>query len=251
MIAIKKRLKELKLNACAESLDIRNEEALRDNLSYCQFLELLLEDEFASRNASAYDRRMKGSDLDPSKTIESYDFNFQPDIKQTEIMDLSSCNFIMESKNIIMLGKPGTGKTHLANAMGLKAIKRGFSVMFIHTNKLIEKLVISKGEASYFKLKRRLSKVDLLILDEFGFKMLPTGGVDDFYDIVNNRNERRSTIITTNRGFKEWGDIFGDMVICSAIIDRLLHKAAIIKITGDSYRIKDFQKQKSSPATGN
>lgn len=251
MTSIKNRLKELKLVACAESIDIRNEEALRNNLSYCQFLDKLLEDELAFRNARAYDRRMKDSELEPSKTIENYDFSFQPGLQETEIADLASCNFISEKKNIIMIGKPGTGKTHLANAMGVKAINRGFSVMFIHANRLIEKLVVDKGEPSYYKMKRRLSKVDLLILDEFGFKALPPEGIADFYDIVNNRNEKGSIIITSNRGFKQWGDVFGDLVICGATIDRLLHKAALIKIEGESYRIKDFQRHKSTSSTGN
>ena len=173
--------------------------------------------------------------------MEDYDFSYQPELDKKQIYDLASCRFIKLKKNIIFMGKPGTGKTHLANAIGLEALKQNYKVIFMHLNELIEKLFSAKGDGTYLYNIRNLLNADLLIIDEIGFKKIPQNGLDDFFEIIRRRYENGSIIITTNRNFEDWGKIFGDQVLASAIIDRIVHHAHIVKIKGESYRIKNYK----------
>ncbi|MBZ4644199.1 MAG: IstB domain protein ATP-binding protein [Deferribacteraceae bacterium] len=140
------------------------------------------------------------------------------------------------------MGNPGVGKTHLANALGLEALKMGYKVLFVHSNDLLSKLITAKGEGTYYEYVKELMVVDLLIIDEVGFKKIVANYVDEFFEIVRRRYENGSIIITTNRPFEEWGNIFGDVVLAFAIIDRLVHHAYVCKINGKSYRIKHLTK---------
>ncbi|MDK2792153.1 MAG: hypothetical protein PWQ25_1016 [Deferribacteres bacterium] len=140
------------------------------------------------------------------------------------------------------MGNPGVGKTHLANAIGLEALKMGYKVLFVHSNDLLSKLITAKGEGTYYEYVKELMVVDLLIIDEVGFKKIVANYVDEFFEIVRRRYENGSIIITTNRPFEEWGNIFGDVVLAFAIIDRLVHHAYVCKINGKSYRIKHLTK---------
>ena len=149
-------------------------------------------------------------------------------------------NFINENKNIVLMGKPGVGKTHLANALGLEALKQGYNVLFLHINDLIDKLNAAKADGSYRQLMNILCATDLLILDELGFKKIPAEFIDGVFEVIRKRYEAGSIIITSNRNFEDWSNIFGDAVMASAIVDRLVHHAFIIKIDGDSFRTKNF-----------
>ncbi len=240
MVNIKSNLKKLKLSGVVKTLESRNTFALENKISYIDFLELLLDDENANRLSNSYKRRFTRSKLSQQKQLEDYDFSYQPELDKKQIYDLASCRFINEKKNIIFMGKPGTGKTHLANAIGLEALKQNYKVVFMHLNDLIEKLFSARGDGTYLYNVRNLLNVDLLIIDEIGFKKIPQNGLDDFFEIIRKRYETGSIIITTNRNFEDWGKVFGDQVIASAIIDRLVHHAHIIKITGESYRIKNY-----------
>lgn len=241
MEALKSKLRNLKLAGAVRSLENRNKFAMENNCSYIEFLEMLIEDEHANRLSNSYKKRFNKSKLNVNKTIDEYDFKYQPELDKKLIRELASCRFINQNKNIVFMGKPGVGKTHLANAIGLEAIKQGYKVLFIHVNEIIEKLNTSRADGTYrFTLNQFLS-ADLLILDEIGFKKLPAVGMDDFFEIIRKRYENGSIIITTNRNFEDWGNIFGDNVMASAIIDRIVHHAFIIKITGDSFRIKDYK----------
>jgi DNA replication protein DnaC len=237
------------MSSAVASLEERNRYALENKISYLDFLGLLLDDEVASRQGNAYRKRLAQSKLNQQKRLDNYDFTYQPELDKKKLMDLSACRFIHEKQNILFMGNPGVGKTHLANAIGLEALKKGHNVLFIHANALIEQLHRSKADGKYHNMLTKISKVDLLIMDEVGFKKFPQNGIDDFFEIIRLRYETGAIIITTNRNFEDWGILFGDTVMASAIIDRIVHHAQIIKITGESYRIKGLQSSLSSGGT--
>jgi DNA replication protein DnaC len=243
MNELKSKLRDLKLAGAVKSLESRNKHALENKLSYIEFLELIVEDEYANRMANSYQKRFSKAKLSLQKTFDNYDFAYQPELDKKLVSDLMSCRFINEKKNIVLMGKPGTGKTHLANAIGLEAIKQGYKVMFSHVNDMIEKLYASKADGTFLSVQRAYLSADLLILDELGFKKIPASGLDDFFEIIRKRYENGPLIITTNRNFEDWGNVFGDMVLASAIIDRIVHYCHIIKINGESFRIKNFKQK--------
>jgi len=246
MDEILKKLRKFKLSGVAKTLESRNKYAVENQLSYIDFLQLLLEDEESNRQNNSFKKRFSKSKLDSYKTLSEYEFSYQPELNKKKIIDISSCRFIDERKNIIFMGNPGVGKTHLANAIGLEALKKGHKVLFAHANDMVSKLSSSKGDGSYFSVLKDYLNVDLLIIDEVGFKKIALNHVDEFFEIIRQRYENKSIIITTNRPFEEWGNIFGDVVLASAIIDRLVHHAYIFKITGESYRIKNLQIKKNN-----
>lgn len=243
MNELKSKLRELKLAGAIKTIETRNRYALEHKISYLEFLELIIEDEYANRMANSYHKRFSKAKLTMQKTLDNFDFSYQPELDKRLINDLASCRFILEKKNIILMGKPGVGKTHLANAIGMEAIKQGYKVIFIHVNDLIDRLYASKADGTYQHTLKSFLTTDLLILDELGFKKIPSAGLDDFFEIIRCRYENGSIIITTNRSFEDWAQVFGDIVLASAIIDRVVHYAYILKITGESFRIKNYQQK--------
>jgi DNA replication protein DnaC len=254
MEALKTQLRMLKLSSMVDGLEMRNKHALENQISYLEFLELLVEDEFVRRQSNGYQTRLRDSKLHSQKVLDAYDFSFQPELDKRMIYELASCRFMDQKNNIVFMGKPGVGKTHLAHAIGLEAIKRGKRVLFVHTNEMMERLYSSRADGSYRYTIQKYLKPDLLILDELGFKKMPQYGMDDFFEIIRHRYETGSLIITTNRNFEDWGALFGDKVMASAIIDRIVHHAVIVKVTGTSYRVKNlteiqdlYKKEESYP----
>ncbi len=237
---LKTKLRQFKLAGMVKSLESRNRFAIDNNITYLEFMELLMDDELVNRKANSFGKRLIKSKINTIKSIDEFDFNYQPKLNKKHILDLASCRFINENTNIVLMGKPGVGKTHLANAIGLEALKQGYNVLFLHINDLIDKLNAAKADGSYSHLMNLLTATDLLILDELGFKKIPAEFIDGVFEVIRKRYESGSLIITSNRNFEDWANIFGDAVLASAIIDRIVHHAFIIKIDGDSFRTKNF-----------
>ena len=242
MNTLKDRLRAFKLSGIYNSVEERLNLAKERSLSYIEFLELLMEDEDNNRRDNSYKKRYAKAKLPSYKIIEEFDFTFQPSIDKKIINDCLTCNFIKEKKNIVFIGNPGTGKTHLSIGIGIKALMKGYKVLFTSVSEMLHNINMAKADNSYYQKVSYYLSFDLLILDELGFKRLPNYSVDDFFEIISKRYERGSVIITTNKSFGQWGDIFADSILAEAILDRIVHYSTIVKINGSSYRAKNIKK---------
>jgi len=243
MNMLKSRLKDFKLSGIYNTLDDRLDLARDKSLSCQEFLELLLEDEENNRRENSYKKRYSRAKLPYQKRIEDFDFSFQPSIDRRVINDFATCQFVGMRKNIIFMGKPGTGKSHLSIGIAIKALLKGHRVLFTQVSEMLQALHQSKADNSYYKKLDYYIKPDLLILDELGFKKIPDYSADDFFEVISKRYEKGSVIITTNKSFEEWGDIFADSILASAIIDRIVHHSIVVKVNGRSYRTKNIKKE--------
>lgn len=243
MNLLKSRLREFKLSGIYNSIEERVSYAKTKNISYVELVELLLEDEATNRRDNGYKKRYQKSKMPVYKTLEDFDYSFQPSIDRKLISDLATCQFISARSNVVFIGNPGTGKTHLSLGIGIKALLKGHKVLFTSVGEMLQCLHISKADNSYYQKLRYYMDADLLILDELGFKKLPNYSADDFFEIISRRYEKGSVIITTNKSLEQWGEIFTDSVLSSAIIDRVVHHGTVIKINGPSYRRKDIKKK--------
>jgi DNA replication protein DnaC len=230
------QLKKLGLSGMLESLDDRNKEAIANQMAYQEFLSLLVQDELLVRDNRRYQRRYKQAGFRGKKTLENFNFDFNPKINQKLIRDLSVCHFIREKHPAIIVGPCGTGKTHLAQALGFCAIQKGYDVMCSTQSKLSEELQGAKACGQYAKKLKALSKIKLLIIDDFGLKPLTLSEEEALHDLTSERYELASTLVTSNLAISEWHEAFSNKLLGSATIDRLRHNAYIVTLDGKSYR---------------
>lgn len=235
---LQKQLRAFKLSGMVDTLEMRLKEAGDDKLSYSEFLSLLLEDEINKRTDNKRGRLYHGARLPFEKGLEDFDFTFQPTLKKQEILELGTCHYLEKKANIIFIGQPGTGKTHLSVALALAALGRGKTVLFTTVWDMINQLQQSRADYSYQKKIQSYLKPDLLILDELGYRSMLESTVEDFFEIVSKRYEKGSIIITGNRPVQQWDSVFVDKTLTTAVVDRLMHHCTVIEIKGESYRFK-------------
>ncbi|MBA7707399.1 IS21 family transposase ISAzo12 [subsurface metagenome] len=240
---LKPKLSRLKLSGILETLAVRLEQALQEKWSFSQFLDLLLTDEVERRDYKQLARRLVKSNLDPDKTLETFDFTFNPRIHQPTIRELATCNFIEKKENVFFLGPSGVGKSHLAQALGHEAGRKGYDVMFKRISSLFQWIYSGRVDGTHERKLKQVSSIPLLILDDFGLKPLTSEQQADLYEVICVRYEKHSTIITSNRDFNEWPMVFSNPLMVSAAMDRLVHRAIKIVIEGKSYRFDSFVKR--------
>jgi DNA replication protein DnaC len=230
------QLKHLRLSGILETLDVRTRQAIEGQWSYVEFLSRLLEDEVERRGQKQLGLRLRRATLNSTKTLETFDFLFNPAINRQQILALASCEYIREKHNLLVCGPTGVGKTHLAQALGQEACRQGFQVLFVNTHKMLQHLNGGRADGSWERRLQVYLRPDLLILDDFGLKPLTHPCPEDLYDVINERYERASILLTSNRAPAEWPDLFRDPLLASAGLDRLTHRAEIVIIRGASFR---------------
>jgi DNA replication protein DnaC len=237
---LKPRLVRLKLSGMLESLEERIHEALQERWDYSHFLLRLLTDEVERRDHKQLCRRLAKSGLDPAKTLETFDFTFNPRIHAPTIRELASCAFIEKSECVFFLGPSGVGKSHLASAIGHEACRRGYDTFYRAAFDLLKWIGAGKGDGTHERRLFQIIRLPLLILDDFGLQPLSESMQNDLFEIIKGRYGTASSIITSNRDFNEWPEVFSNPLIASAAMDRLVHRAVKIVIEGRSYRLNAF-----------
>jgi DNA replication protein DnaC len=229
-------LKKLRLSGVMQTLDIRNRQAADDDLSHGEFLLRVLTDEVERREAKQLDLRLRRASFEHKKSLEDFDFTFNPKLPKAKIIDLATCGFIGKHENVCLVGQTGVGKSHIAQALGHRACIAGFRVVYVAAHHMLTQLRASRGDDSHERKMLRFIAPDLLIIDDLGLRTLTGEEPIDLYDIIRQRYERASTIITSNRAIEEWAPLFNDDLLAGAAMDRLLHHAHVLEITGHSYR---------------
>lgn len=237
--SLRKTLKQLRLSGLLESLEVRLQEAASHNLNHAEFLELIIQDELLVRSNRLFQRRLKAAGFREIKTLDTFDWSFNPSIHKKHVYDLATGRFIRDHRDVLWLGAPGLGKSHLVQAIGYQAIKTGCQVLYRSIFDVVREFLHDEALGHEDKVLSKYLKPDLLIIDDMGMKQLPKRSGEYLFEIIMRRYETRSTMMTSNRPLEDWGKLVGDVPAASAILDRFLHHAEIIQLSGKSYRLRN------------
>lgn len=229
-------LKQLRLSGILDSIESRNRQAIAEKFSYMDFLATIVQDEIARRTQKRLESAVRRANFRNQKTLEEFDFAFNPNINRALILELASCRFMEEKVSVLIVGPCGTGKSHLAQALGHCAIRAGHDVLFTSAARLLAQINAARATNSLERQLARLTGIDLLIIDDFGLKPLTGIQDEDLHEVISERYERRSTIVTSNLDVPEWPDAFPNRILGAATVDRLRHGAYKIVLDGKSYR---------------
>ena len=249
---IRQQALKLRLSGLLSSLELGLREAESNRLAYADFLEMIFQDELNVRQQRLIARRSKVADFRGQRSLEHFDFAFNSTINRGQVYQLATCHFVRERRDVLLVGPPGVGKSHIAQSVGREAVRLGFTVLYRSIFDLVRDLLGAESQAAETRLLKRYLKPDLLIIDDMGLKVLPAKSGEILLEIIMRRYEHRSTMMTSNRPVEEWGKLLSDVPAASAILDRLLHHAEIIAIQGRSYRLKEAasdqqQRQAAAP----
>ena len=245
-------LKKLRLSGVLHSLDLRVRQAVDDDLAVEEFLYRVLSDEVERRDVKQLDQRFSRANFEHNTTLEDFDFLFNPQVPKAKVLDIATCAFVNRRQNVLLLGPTGLGKSHIAQAVGHRACKAGFTVLFTASQDLFKQLRAARGDGTYDRKLLKFTTPDLLIIDDLGLRQLQYDEPMDLYEIIRLRYQHRSMVITSNRSPSELGDLFGDPLLASAAMDRLLHEAHIVVLEGDSFRNPPAERRpKKAKATPN
>jgi DNA replication protein DnaC len=229
-------LKQLRLSGILHSLEARNRQAIEAKLAYTDFLALVVQDELARRDQRQFAQRLRRAQVLNDKTLERFDFSHNPALNHAQIADLATCRFLTERAPILLVGPTGTGKSHLAQALGHCALRQGYDVLFTTHAKLLAQLHAARATDAYERKLKQLAGIDLLVLDDFGLRPMRSPQDEDFHDLIAERYERRAIIVTSNLDVDEWGAAFPNKLLGAATIDRLRDGAYRVILDGESHR---------------
>jgi DNA replication protein DnaC len=241
-------LKELRLSGMLTGLESRLEQASGEQWGYEEFLTRLLQEEVERRHQKQLDLTLRRGNVASTKTLETFDFSFNPAINRRQVLDLAAGAYLRQHRNVLICGQTGVGKSHLAHALAHEAARQGASVLCTSAHQMLVHINAGRADGTYAKRMATYLRPSLLVIDDFGLKPLPASGPVDFYDVINERYERRSIVLTSNRAPTELPALFGDPLLANATLDRLAHSAVVLTITGRSFRLNGRANQNPKEA---